>query len=385
MTKISTKPVENKIQDRIQNLIFNIANDFSLEKLSKSPARFNTKKLDWFNQEYIKMLGLEEFCLRSFRLNNIKKYLDYNLRKGVYIYLVDFKRQKILTNNQTTKYGQDGVHYMLGGGMDEGESEIQTLFREVFEESNGDLKIDQNLVKHICTANIIGQPYNRDQINYHGKQMSFWFYKYDSTQFETLNSRDSFGQYVFKWFDVEQVISTNTYLTYPIWKEFCEVNGLDLFEPNKRIKTQYLAWSLDKNRITTLNEFGLESDCILNYTIPKSDLIKWKKITLGESIANLNELLPFLKSLYSKLELQQNALFANKINDLPVELEKLTKLWENELKLWISENSKDAGSYLWPLRTALSGKVKSPSPFEILAILEWKEVEKRIEGITTMV
>lgn len=383
MSKNNKQPIETKAQERIQILISNVAADFSLDKLSKSPARFNTKKLDWFNQEYIKMLSLEEFCLRSFKLQLNKKNLDTNLRKGVYIYLVDSKKQKILTNNETTKYGQDGIHYMLGGGMDEGEIEIDTLVREVDEESESIIKIIPENAKFISTIKCFGEKYTRDGINYDGKEMSFWFYEFDSTKFETLDSTDSFGKYNFSWFDIEQVVATNTHLTYPIYKEFCEVNGIKCFEPTERVKTQYLAWSLDKNRIITLNEFGLESDCILNYVQPEGELIKWKKITLEESLANLSELLPVLKSIYSQLQSYRKALFESQINDLPIELEKLTKLWEDELKLWIGQNNKDTGSYFWPLRTALSGKVKSPSPFEILAILDWKETQKRILEITT--
>ena len=46
----------------------------------------------------------------------------------------------------------------------------------------------------------------------------------------------------------------------------------------------------------------------------------------------------------------------------------LVNTWENLLKTWLAENHKDTGSYLWPLRVYLSGKPKSPSPFELLAI-----------------
>ena len=381
MNKNLTKPIDVKIQDRIQTLISNIAKDFSIDKLSKSPARFNTEKLNWFNREYIKMLSLEEFCLRSFKLNNNKKYQEKNLRKGVYIYLVDLKKQKILTNKEPTKYGQDGLHYMLGGGADGGESEVQTLAREVDEESNGKIQIQQELALHISTAKIVDQPYTRDQIDYHGKEMSFWFYPYDSKKFESLNSTDSFGKYTFHWCDLSEVIESNTHLTYPIWKEFCEVNAIECFEPTDIIKTQYMSWSMDKARITTLDEFGLESDCILNFQSPDKELIKWKKISLEQSIENLKELLPILKLIYIRLEPQKKALLETQINNLPIGLESQTKLWENELKDWIIKNEVDAGSYFWPLRTALSGKSKSPSPFEILAILDWEEIEKRIMEI----
>jgi Anticodon binding domain/NUDIX domain len=379
---IAVKPISIKIQDRISTLIDNISKDFSLDKLSKSPARFSTEKLNWFNREYIKMLSLEEFCLRSFSLRNSKIYPGNSLRKGVYLYLVDIDKNLILTCDIPTNQGQDGLNYMLGGGMDKGETEIQTLLREIDEESLGVIKLQEDECKYITTCKILGtRRFFRDGVQYEGKEMSFWFCPFDSSKFETLESIDTQTRYDYKWMSIATLIETNTHLTYPIWKEFCDVNFIDCFVPTDRIKTQYLAWTLDKNRVTTLNEFGLESNCILNYQTPDKELVKWKKITLEESIENLKEIMPVLQSIYTKLGPQRNELFASKINDLPSELEIHTKLWENEMKSWVSENNKDAGSYFWPLRTALSGKAKSPSPFEILAVLDWEEIERRICNI----
>jgi hypothetical protein len=50
----------------------------------------------------------------------------------------------------------------------------------------------------------------------------------------------------------------------------------------------------------------------------------------------------------------------------------LTSEWEDRIKNWLKEGKKDVGSYLWPLRVHLSGKTKSPSPFELLAIQKTK-------------
>ena len=287
-----------------------------------------------------------------------------------------------MTCDIPTTQGQDGKFYMLGGGMDKEESEIQTLLREVDEESLGKIKLVQDNCKYISICKILAtQSFVRNNIEYNGKEMSFWFYKFDSTQFEILESIDTDIKYDYKWIKLETLIQTNTHLTYPIWREFCKTNGIDCFEPNERIKTQYLAWSLDKNRITTLNEFGLESDCILNYLAPNQEQIKWKKISLEQSVENLVQLLPVLEAIYIELEPQRQALFASEINNLPTELENQAKLWEIELKAWIGKGNKDAGSYFWPLRTALSGKSKSPSPFEILAILSLAEIKTRIQAV----
>jgi glutamyl-tRNA synthetase len=52
-------------KERLERLKENLSEEFVFEKLSKSPARFSTEKLGWFNREYIKMLPLPEYIVRS--------------------------------------------------------------------------------------------------------------------------------------------------------------------------------------------------------------------------------------------------------------------------------------------------------------------------------
>jgi glutamyl-tRNA synthetase len=198
-------------QDRISKLIQNIAAEFDLEKLSKSPARFNLEKLNWYNREYIKLITHKE------------------------------------------------------------------------------------------------------------------------------------------WYEIAQ-----TYLPH-----------IDSTNP----QTQ-LALLLDKNRITTLSEFGSESSCILDWHKPNLEDVKWKKITLDESLANLKEITHWL---FSNQEIHH----CFDSQNLAEQIEHTSKL-EIRIKQWLSDNKKDTGSYLWPLRVALSGKAKSPTPFEILAILTQEEIRRRI-------
>jgi glutamyl-tRNA synthetase len=131
-----------------------------------------------------------------------------------------------------------------------------------------------------------------------------------------------------------------------------------------------LALLLDKNRITTLSEFGSESSCILDWHKSNLEDVKWKKITLDESLANLKEITHWL---FSNQEIHH----CFDSQNLAEQIEHASKL-ENSIKQWLSDNKKDTGSYLWPLRVALSGKVKSPTPFEILAILTQEENQRRI-------
>lgn len=59
--------------------------------------------------------------------------------------------------------------------------------------------------------------------------------------------------------------------------------------------------------------------------------------------------------------------------------------WEREIKNYLAQNNKKVGDYLWPLRTCLSGQKQSPSPFEILACLDYTETKRRIEICTNLV
>jgi glutamyl-tRNA synthetase len=207
---------------RVQKLIDNLALDFSIEKLSRSPARFNQEKLNWFNRQYISMMSLEEYVARSFELK--KEMLDF---------ITDEK---------------------------------------------------------------------------------------------------------------------------------------------------YLAYNLDKNRVTTLAEIGAESDCVLNWQKPDQNDLKWKKISPEESLANLKEIMPEVINISGELK-NERELLKNSVSafDLNEKFMAVASKVEAILKQWLVENQKDTGSYLWPLRVALSGKLRSPSPFELLAILDTQEVQSRLE------
>jgi glutamyl/glutaminyl-tRNA synthetase len=52
---------------------------------------------------------------------------------------------------------------------------------------------------------------------------------------------------------------------------------------------------------------------------------------------------------------------------------------EREIKSWITEEKRGVGETLWPMRVALSGRLASPPPFDIAAILGKEKTLKRIE------
>ncbi|GAB4147594.1 MAG: hypothetical protein OHK0017_09460 [Patescibacteria group bacterium] len=372
---------------RLQKLMKNIAEDFSLDKLSKSPARFNIEKLNWFNREYIKMMSLEEFALRGAKNHLQSVKTDATLRVGDYVYLVDFKTNKAFSQIVHAPETQDSPYYhQMGGGRDEGENALQSLTRELLEESAGKVQIDRDkLIPFTSLSFSYNEPREHQGVIHDGKQMNFYFHPLD---FETVTGYtiDEFGQELkFDWVELPELISSNRYITYPIWQEFCTKNGFECFAPTEKIKQQYLAWYLDKQRVTLLSELGTDSQTILNWELPSPDLVKWKKITQEESLANLDEINNFIQhQLENKTEANQ---FQNKLYetvfspDLDLAFESSVMYWESTLKNWLSENGKDTGSYLWPLRVALSGKSKSPSPFELLSVLNPKQVKERLQKV----
>ena len=83
----------------------------------------------------------------------------------------------------------------------------------------------------------------------------------------------------YDWVPLEHLISNNRFLTYPIWKEFCLKQDFPVFKVGQKTRMQYIAWLFDKNRITTLDELGLDSECVLFWETPNIEILKWKKIS----------------------------------------------------------------------------------------------------------
>ena len=156
------------------------------------------------------------------------------------------------------------------------------------------------------------------------------------------------------------------------------LTGVKMTEDIKRI----LAHILDTTRVTLLSEATLESDTVNNYTLEDQSIIAWKKITLEDSIANLKEITPVIESIINKYSTQKSHLLTilNKVN-IYQEYSDLQKSIETDIKQWLNDNNKDVGSYLWPLRVILSGQAKSPSPFELLAIINNDEIIKRLKSV----
>lgn len=141
-------------------------------------------------------------------------------------------------------------------------------------------------------------------------------------------------------------------ITVPITEE--KINALK----NKYHSLLIKAVALERERVPTLAELGEAIKFMIKLADYDSDLLVWKKSSKDE----VKKILPELTEIL------------NTISDQSWNKEAL----EIEIKKWIREHGYQNGSVLWPLRVALSGRDKSPGPFEIAEVLGKVETLYRI-------
>ena len=133
-------------------------------------------------------------------------------------------------------------------------------------------------------------------------------------------------------------------LCKPYWEE-AEINVIGF-------KPEYLEAiiSLEKDRLKKLSEISERTKYF--FTEPDYDgaMLVWKKSDAEATKQNLRLLLDLFR-----------------ITD-DTGMQSIEKL-EEIVKNFIAEHEYDTGSVLWPLRVAMTGQEKSPSPFEVTAVL----------------
>ena len=117
--------------------------------------------------------------------------------------------------------------------------------------------------------------------------------------------------------------------------------------------------ALEQKRMKKLSEVGELTEFFFKEPIYKADLLKWKNMTKKEIIKSLDK-------SYSMLGTFKDREFGR---------EKIKEILMPEAEKF----NKDKGYLFWPLRVALSGRDKSPSPFEIGEIMGKEKVLKRIK------
>ncbi len=118
--------------------------------------------------------------------------------------------------------------------------------------------------------------------------------------------------------------------------------------------------SLEKTRIKKLNELPEAISFLLHDTLNyEAQNLIWKKSDKESTKNNLKLLIEYFTGLGDKIST----------------VEKL----ESDLRELIQQHSLDTGSILWPMRYALSGKDKSPGPFELALTLGTAKTIKRLQ------
>ena len=117
---------------------------------------------------------------------------------------------------------------------------------------------------------------------------------------------------------------------------------------------------LEQERIKTLSEIGEASGFFFKEPKYKPDLLKWKDMKSKDVADSLDKSYSILCD----------------VKDADFQVEKLKAILMPEAEKF---GNNDRGKMLWPLRVALSGRDKSPGPFEIAEILGKKKTLERIK------
>ena len=167
--------------------------------------------------------------------------------------MVDLEQNKIFGEISKKKWLADSNFYPVGSGREEDLSSIENLKKEVAEELNGQLKIDEQKLLKIASFRTLSETMTAHS----GIEFNLYFYPVKMQNLQNCEEKFSDGVAIqYQWFDLKPIITNGKFINYPIWKNFCVENNLPCFEPGLEILTQYLALNLDKNRVIKLSEVG---------------------------------------------------------------------------------------------------------------------------------
>lgn len=165
-----------------------------------------------------------------------------------------------------------------------------------------------------------------------------------------------------EWMNSEYIRSKNNNelvkLCEPYWKEA----GIDVskFDP----KYLEAIIDLEKDRLKKLSEISERTTYFFNEPTYDGQLLIWKKSDAEITKQNLRLILDLFRITRDQI------------------MESTSKL-EEAVKSFIVAHELDTGSVLWPLRVAMTGQEKSPSPFEVTSTIfagqGREEVVKRLE------
>lgn len=169
-------------------------------------------------------------------------------------------------------------------------------------------------------------------------------------------------------FNIQKLDSINAYYIknlshsrqIELGKEYLVKNGFDIqiWTEEQLIKII----NLEMQRIKKFADIGIELSFLWEYPSYDVTILAYKNMNHNDIKASLEWSLRLLYTIET------------------IEMDTI----ESIIKQSIQEDNKQMGEILWPLRVALSGKEKSPSPFEIISILGKEQSIDRIQKALNM-
>lgn len=144
-------------------------------------------------------------------------------------------------------------------------------------------------------------------------------------------------------------------------REYLVKNGFDINQWTENQLNKII--NLEIQRINKFADIGRELAFLWQQPDYNPEILAYKAMTKPQIIASL--------------EWSQKLLYNIKDNDL----ENIEQL----IKTTIQTDNQQTGEILWPLRVSLSGKEKSPSPFEIIVILGKDESIRRLQSAIALI
>lgn len=151
------------------------------------------------------------------------------------------------------------------------------------------------------------------------------------------------------------------YLNRKSGEEISELVQPFLSETQKTIDRVLLGkvCEVEKERMVRLSDATEFVDGYASVPEYEASLLIWKKADAADSLEQLEHVSAYIQGL-------EEASFDS------------VELAETKIKEYIESNNLQNGNVLWPLRVALSGREKSPSPFELLWIFGKEGSEARL-------
>ncbi len=147
-------------------------------------------------------------------------------------------------------------------------------------------------------------------------------------------------------------------------KEFYKAWNVERGTWNEKMKEDYVKKVLviEQERLQKLSEIGESNKFFFQDVDCDKEFLRWKEMSDDILQASLIKSKSILENISE---------------------ENWTR--ENLEKILMEESKDDRGSLLWPLRAALTGEKKSPSPFEVAWVLGKEESLRRIEMALTKI